>query len=63
MPERMLTTKEVADLLCITRRTLNRWIHLGKVPKPINIGRKNLWKEADIKALIEDASSKASNSR
>ena len=53
--ERLLTTREVAEILNINHRTLYRWIQTGKFNvHPIKISPKVIrYRESDIKDFIE----------
>ena len=47
--ERLLTVREVTELLRISYPTLYRWLKAGTFPQPINgRGRKLLWHPADV---------------
>jgi len=48
MPD-LLTTNDLCDLLKIHRATLNRLMHLGKVPEPIRVTSSMLrWRKDEI---------------
>jgi excisionase family DNA binding protein len=48
----LLTVGEVADLLRVSKDTAYAWTGEGKLPKPIRIGRRLLWRAADIDDLL-----------
>jgi excisionase family DNA binding protein len=48
------STEELADKLKVHRQTIWRWCKEGKL-KPKKIGRKNLFKESDIKSLLGES--------
>ncbi|NDV79435.1 helix-turn-helix domain-containing protein [Dysgonomonas sp. 511] len=48
---RLLTSKEVCKLLCISPRTLQEWRNTGKIPF-IKIGGKVLYRRKDIESLF-----------
>lgn len=50
--DKLLTIKDVADILNVTKRTIYNYIQDNKL-KPIKVGGKLLFKENDIKELIE----------
>ncbi|HDP36107.1 MAG TPA: DNA-binding protein [Candidatus Hydrogenedentes bacterium] len=50
----MLTTKEVAALLRISRRTLFTLLDSGKLPRPCRVGRQFRWPKTTIDAWIGD---------
>lgn len=48
----LLTSDEVAVLLCVSRRTLRRWVAEGRVPKPREHGQIRLWPRAELEGWI-----------
>lgn len=54
---KMLTKKDLIDLFCVVGKTIDRWIALGKLPRPVKMGRKNLWDEEVILTIIKRLSS------
>ena len=41
--------REILELLRVTSRTLRTWIHLGRFPKPLPVGRRRqFWSRADV---------------
>lgn len=48
----LLTTKEVGKLLRRSRNTIHRWTRDRKMPQPIRIDGRPLWRAADIEAFI-----------
>jgi excisionase family DNA binding protein len=42
-----LSTKQVCELLNITDRTLRNWVRHGVFPRPLPIGRRKKWWNAD----------------
>jgi len=56
--EKMLTTEEAADTLRISTRTLYTWIGEGKL-SGVKVGRKWLFKEGDVRALLSPVASSA----
>jgi predicted DNA-binding transcriptional regulator AlpA len=55
--------KNLIDLFCVSRKTIERWIASGTIPPPIKVGRKNLWDPATIEGLVEQLSSKATSAK
>jgi len=49
----LLSTAETAKLLGVSIRTWYTWDQLGKIPKPVRIGRKLFWRRDEITAWIE----------
>jgi predicted DNA-binding transcriptional regulator AlpA len=48
----LLTASEAAAMLRVKERTWRTWDAMGRIPKPIRIGRKPFWRPEDIKAWI-----------
>jgi predicted DNA-binding transcriptional regulator AlpA len=64
LPDRLLTMLDLIDLFCASRKTIERWVALGKLPRPFKVGRKNLWEPAAIKRALQqlaDAQSQGGN--
>jgi predicted DNA-binding transcriptional regulator AlpA len=41
--------REILQLVRVTSRTLRTWIHLGRFPKPLPVGRRRqFWSRADV---------------
>lgn len=55
--EKLLTLKEVVDLVSFKRSTIYKFISQGSFPKPLKIGRSSRWKLSDIKEWMEKFSS------
>lgn len=54
-PDRLLTEHEVGDILGgASVRTLRRWRQLGHGPPYIKVGRRVLYREADLQAWIDE---------
>src|SRR4051794_23717062 len=47
----MMRSREVAEALDVSLRTVWLWVRNGNLPEPMRIGRIVLWRRADIKAL------------
>jgi predicted DNA-binding transcriptional regulator AlpA len=44
MTTRLLSTRQVAEMVGVTTKTLLSWVRAGKFPRPLQIGmRKLLW--------------------
>lgn len=50
--EILLTAKGLAALTNISERTIWRWSASGRMPPPIRLGRKVLWRRQDIDAWV-----------
>ena len=54
MVDRILRLPEVAELLGVSKPTINRWFYAGEFPAPMKIGpRANGWKESTIQRWID----------
>ncbi len=51
--ERLLTLREVVDLVSFKRSTIYKFIREGTFPRPLKIGRSSRWKLSDIKKWME----------
>lgn len=51
--EELLTTEEVAGLLRTPVATIRYWRHLGTGPQGIKMGRRVLYREADVRRWID----------
>lgn len=55
--QELLTSREVAVLLAVSRRTLWRMVARGEVPEPIRYNRKLVrWKSSDIARYLDSLS-------
>lgn len=52
--EKLYTVTQVAEILTIHKRTIQRWIKERKL-KASFVGNKYLVKESDLKAFVDDA--------
>ncbi len=50
--ERLLTLKEVINLIGFKKATIYKYIKNGKFPKQIKIGKASRWKLSDIEKWI-----------
>jgi predicted DNA-binding transcriptional regulator AlpA len=55
MPERLLTTEEVASYFRTVPATVRYWRHVGKGPRSFKVGRRVLYRECDVKAWADAA--------
>ncbi len=52
--EQMLTDKEVAGVLKLSRSSVWRLARLDKIPKPVKVGfNAARWKQSELKAFME----------
>lgn len=49
----LLTTAEVAELLRTSTETLRYWRHNGNGPKSAKLGRRVMYRRADLEAWVE----------
>ena len=48
----LLTTRQLAELLQVTPRAVQKWRTQGKLPEPLTLGRSVRYRRADIEPLI-----------
>ena len=53
MPERYMTTPEVAVLLRTSPETVRYWRHIGTGPSSFKVGRRVLYEAADVERWIQ----------
>jgi prophage regulatory protein len=54
--EQMLTDKEVANVLKLSRSSVWRLARAGKLPKPVKVGLNAArWKQSELKDFMESA--------
>jgi excisionase family DNA binding protein len=52
--EQLLTVREVADLMRVSRRTVWRWVAQGRLPGPVRYSRTCVrWKASVVRAYLE----------
>jgi predicted DNA-binding transcriptional regulator AlpA len=52
--ERLVTMEELGDLLGLAPGTI-RWMqHEGKLPVSVKLGRRRVWREADVLAWLDE---------
>ena len=44
--------KQLADLLHVDARTVERWVKAGELVAPLRLGRKALWRKGDIEEWV-----------
>lgn len=54
-PTILLGTKEVAELIGTPEATLRYWTHQGKGPKSARIGRRRVYRKADVLEWLDKA--------
>jgi len=50
----LLTLREAAAFLNVPEATLHYWVHRGTAPKSAKIGRRRMFRRADLDAWIAD---------
>jgi predicted DNA-binding transcriptional regulator AlpA len=51
--EPLLTTRDLGRLLKVDRRTINRLVKRGQLPRPLKPGGSNRWRPEDITAALD----------
>ncbi len=49
-----LTTQEVAELVRAPAETVRYWSHAGRGPRSVKIGRRRLYRRADVQAWLDE---------
>lgn len=50
-----LTVQDMAELLCVSSRTVWRWVASGRIPAPVRIGcRSTRWRVGDVQRYIDE---------
>jgi predicted DNA-binding transcriptional regulator AlpA len=57
----LLTSSQAVNLIGVSLRTWYAWDQIGKIPKPINIGKKLFWKKDELLAWIDAGCPKRDN--
>lgn len=52
MTNKLLSVRQVADLLCISERSIFRLVDAAKMPKPIRLGRAIRWNREEVETWI-----------
>jgi prophage regulatory protein len=54
LPEMLLSVKDVAELLSISRRSVWRYVKRGKLPRPLYLSRRLLrWRASDVQRYLD----------
>lgn len=51
--DRLMTTQEVADACRAPASTVRYWRHIGTGPRGVLVGRRVLYREADVQRWLE----------
>lgn len=54
-----LTKKQVAEILKVSVRTLDRWVKAGRFPPPAKIGDACRWKREDVDRHVQTCFAKS----
>jgi len=57
MSERLITIKEVTQIVGFKRSTIYKFIQQNKFPSPFKIGKSSRWKLTDIQKWMEQITS------
>ncbi|HEY1603180.1 MAG TPA: helix-turn-helix domain-containing protein [Pirellulales bacterium] len=49
---RLLSAREIAELLSVCAHTIRRWVKAGRFPTPLKLGRTVRWSEAAVQEWI-----------
>jgi excisionase family DNA binding protein len=49
----LLPVEDVARLLSVKPRTVWKWAACGRVPRPVKIGGRTLWRRAELEEWVE----------
>lgn len=52
---------ELADLFGVSARTIERWVRLRTIPKPVQLGRRSLFHLPTIREVLTKAASSGSH--
>lgn len=50
--ERFVNVKEFAKVLCISRRTVYRWVDEGLLPRPIKVKNLSRWLHSEVQNVV-----------
>lgn len=53
MTDQLLTDREVAECLGVSKATVWRHTAAGSLPKPVKLGHASRWPESDIQAAVD----------
>lgn len=53
LPDRLLTTPMVLEMLPVTEMSLSRWMKNKGFPRPLRIGARSYWRLSEVCAWIE----------
>ena len=56
--ERLLSVKDIAELVGCHKNTIWNWSRTGKMPKPLALGNLTRWRLSDIKTWISKLESR-----
>lgn len=50
----LLTVKEMAEALKVSEQTIRKWVKEERIPKPIRVGQKMLWRRETLEKLLSE---------
>ena len=50
----LLTKSDIAELLSIDPRSVERWAKSGRIPRPLKLGRLARWRRDDVMRAVGD---------
>ena len=56
--ERLLDSKDICEMLRISKTTLTSFVKRDHFPKPFKVGNKFMWKRSEIDTYLEQTRSK-----
>ena len=52
---KLLSLKQVVEMVCLSKSTIYRWMDVGKFPKPVSLGGKSVrWRTVDIQEWMKE---------
>jgi prophage regulatory protein len=57
MTEKLLTIREVTEIVGFKKSTIYKFMNEGKFPKQVKIGKSSRWKMSEIKQWMEQITS------
>ncbi len=50
LDRKKITTAEVCALLGISKNTVTKYVRMGRIPAPVIVGGRNVWRESEVLA-------------
>lgn len=45
-----ITTQQLCELLGISKNTVTKYVRMGRIPAPVVVGGRNVWRESEVLA-------------